>query len=256
MPTPWARLRGYVERNAAHPMFRRPLEIHTQQSLISFTFDDFPRSALLAGGAILKNYGAAGTYYVALSLLGKHNEPSGSTCVSEDLPALLEQGHELGSHTFSHCHSWDTKAAFFEDSIIKNREALSRFVPGANFKSFSYPISEPRPMTKWRAGKHFLACRAGGQTLNVGTADLNQLAAFFLEKSRDKIQTIKDLIDKNRDARGWLIFATHDVAPNPSPYGCTPEFFEDVVRYAVDSNALVLPVVKALQVIRDAGSSV
>lgn len=252
MRTPWSRLRGYIERNAAHRVFRRPIEITTQQPLISFTFDDFPRTALLAGGSILKNYGVAGTYYVALGLLGRHDEPSGSTCVHEDLPALLEQGHELGSHTFSHCHSWDTKTAIFEDSIIQNRQALSELLPGADFKSFSYPISDPRPMTKWKAGKHFSSCRAGGQILNVGTADLNQLAAFFLEKSRDRIQVVKDLIDENRKVRGWLIFATHDVAPNPSPYGCTPEFFENVVRYAVNSDALVLPVVKALEVIRGA----
>jgi hypothetical protein len=255
MPTAWARLRGYVQRNVAHPVFRRPLAISLPGPLISFTFDDFPRSALLTGGAILRNYGGAGTYYVALSLLGKQDEPSGPTCVLEDLQALLEQGHELGSHTFSHCHSWDTKAAVFEDSIIENRTALSKVLPGVEFQSFSYPISEPRPLTKRKAGRHFRSCRGGGQTFNVGIADLNQLGAYFLEKSRDRIQAVKDMIDANREARGWLIFATHDIAPNPSPYGCTPEFFDEIVRHSVNSNARVLPVAKALEVIRTSALS-
>jgi peptidoglycan/xylan/chitin deacetylase (PgdA/CDA1 family) len=243
------KVRGYVQRNAARALFKRPLEIRSERPMISFTFDDFPRSALLAGGAILNHYGAAGTYYAALSLLGKLDEPSGSTCTLNDLSAALEQGHELGSHTFSHCHSWNTGTEAFENSIRQNNEELERIFPGAEFKTFSYPISEPRPLTKRQAGKYFRACRAGGQTLNTGTADLNQLSAFFLEKSRDRMQAVKDLIDVNRDVRGWIIFATHDVVDDPSPFGCTPKFFEEVVQYAVNSGASVLPVASALDVL-------
>ncbi len=252
MSFPWERFRRYVQRNAASVLFRRPLAIRTQQPLISFTFDDFPRSAFLAGGSILSRYGLSGTYYTSLGLLGK-DSPSGQIFVLEDLRALLEQGHELGCHTFSHCNSWQTEKKVFEDSITQNRATLSELVPGAEFKSFSYPISEPRPMTKRAIAKYFLCCRAGGQTLNVGTADLNQLAAYFLEKTRDNIQAVKNLIDVNRDARGWVIFATHDISHNPSPFGCTPEFFEDVVQYAVGSGARILPVVRALDVIRGSG---
>jgi hypothetical protein len=54
------------------------------------------------------------------------------------------------------------------------------------------------------------------------------------------------LIDRNKRERGWVIFATHDVSSNPSPYGCTPEFFENVVRYAQESGAQIVPVVSAL----------
>jgi peptidoglycan/xylan/chitin deacetylase (PgdA/CDA1 family) len=243
------KFRGYVERNAARAVFKRPLEIRTERPLISFTFDDFPRSALLAGGAILNHYGVAGTYYAALSLLGKVDEPSGRTCTLDDLHTALEKGHELGSHTFSHCHSWKTETQVFEESIRENGVALQRLLPGAEFRTFSYPISEPRPLTKRQAGKYFRACRAGGQTLNTVTADLNQLSAFFLEKSRDRIQVVKDLIDVSRNARGWIIFATHDVVDDPSPYGCTPKFFEEVVQYAVNSGASVLPVVSALEIL-------
>jgi hypothetical protein len=109
-------------------------------------------------------------------------------------------------------------------------------------------------MTKRATAKHFLCCRGGGQTLNVGTADLNQLAAYFLEKSRENIQAVKNVIDLNQEVRGWIIFATHDVSTTPSPYGCTPAFFEDVVRYALDSGALVLPVARALEEIRSSAA--
>jgi peptidoglycan/xylan/chitin deacetylase (PgdA/CDA1 family) len=243
------RLRRYIQRNSASVLFKRSLEVRPSVPLISFTFDDFPRTALTSGGAILNRHGLSGTYYTSLGLIGK-DSPSGPIFILDDLKPLLEQGHELGCHTFSHCNSWLTETKEFEESVIQNQRALSEIIPGAVFQSFSYPISEPRPLSKRAIAKHFLSCRAGGQTFNVGATDLNQLASYFLEKTRENIQPVKDLIDKNREARGWTIFSTHDVAPNPSPYGCTPEFFEEVVRYAVASGARILPVVKALETIR------
>ena len=99
-----------------------------------------------------------------------------------------------------------------------------------------------------------MCCRGGGQKLNSGRADLNQLSAYFLEKSRN-MEAIKEVIDENRQARGWLIFATHDISDSPSPFGCTPEVFEAAVRYGIGSGALILSVVNALDVLRAANAS-
>src|SRR6267378_3494118 len=111
-PNVWLRLQGYYRRKAASLLFRRPLLIGSEPHLISFTFDDFPRSALLAGGAILNRFGLAGTYYVSLGLVGKQT-PTGEMFLPGDLTTLFERGHELGCHTFSHCDSWDTETAAF-----------------------------------------------------------------------------------------------------------------------------------------------
>lgn len=230
-------------------MFRRPLAIRIQRPVISFTFDDFPRSAFLVGGSILSRYGFGATYYTALGLLATHG-PSGAHYVLDDLKAVLANGHELGCHTFSHCHSWKTQTGRFMHSVLRNRAELSKLVPDAEFRSLSYPMSEPRPRTKHAVSSYFSCCRGGGQTFNAGTADLNQLSAYFLDQSYGEISTVRGQIDANRRARGWLIFATHDVCENPSPYGCTPRFFEDVVHYARDSGALVAPVSKALEILR------
>jgi peptidoglycan/xylan/chitin deacetylase (PgdA/CDA1 family) len=245
---PWAKLDRFYRRKSASVVFRKPIVIKPQQPLISFTFDDFPRSALLAGGAILNRFGLAGTYYVSLGLAAQET-PSGRMFVVSDLKALFDQGHELGCHTFSHCHSWETETKTFEDSIIENRTALRKLFPDAEFKSFSYPISPPRPLTKARIANYFRCCRGSGQTINVGNSDLNQLSSYFLEKSRNDIQSVKDLIDHNRRVRGWLIFATHDISDRPTPYGCNPELFAAVVQYAVNSGARILPVDGALEVI-------
>ena len=246
----WKKLQIRYRRDTARALFRKPLSITLKQPLVSFTFDDFPRSALTVGGAILHRYGLLGTYYVALGLLGSESGPSGPSCTLHDLEELLSEGHELGSHTFGHCHAGNTDAKQFERSILENDEVLEQLIPGSKFESFSYPISEPRPATKWKAAKRFSSCRAGGQTLNTGTADLNQLSAYFLEKALNNIQPIKNLIDRNRALNGWVIFATHDVAQEHGPYGCTPELFDAVVRYSVESGARILPITQAIDIIR------
>jgi peptidoglycan/xylan/chitin deacetylase (PgdA/CDA1 family) len=248
---------------ATRALYRRQLVIKTAAPLVSFTFDDFLRSAFLEAGSILRRYGTLGTYYVSLSLMGKQSH-LGPMFQAEDLKELVHLGHELGCHTFGHCHSWNTPPDVYEKAILQNQQALADMLPGASFKTFSYPFSSPRLATKQLAGRHFLCCRggglrvwrhpfrhaAGGQTFNSGIADLNLLCAFFLEKSRGNPEVVKTLIDQNARARGWLIFATHDVCEDPSPYGCTPDFFDQVVQWALESGARILPVVQALDVLR------
>ena len=227
-----SRFRGAYQRATARLLFRRSFWVKPERQIISFTFDDFPLSALSVGGAILNRFGLAGTYYASLGLEGRH---------------------ELGCHTFAHCDSWDTPTSVFEHSINANRLALEDLIPGCEFHTFSYPIGPPSPVTKSKVGRLFSCSRGGGQTLNVGLSDLNYLSAYFLEKSRGDFKAVTELIDRNRRVRGWLIFATHDISADPTQFGCTPDFFEDVVRYAVDSGARILPMTRALQALRQCG---
>jgi peptidoglycan/xylan/chitin deacetylase (PgdA/CDA1 family) len=239
------RLRGRVQRTLSTELYRRPVRMRNTGPLISFTFDDFPRSALDVGGAILREHGAVGTYYAALGLLDV-NEPVGRICSASDVARVIADGHELGCHTFAHCDAWGTPPVEFEASILDNQCALQRLAPGTEFSTMSYPINSPRPDTKRRTGRYFACCRGGGQRTNVGTADLNYLFAFFLEQSRDRPAAIRNIIDRNRTHRGWLIFATHDVAVHPSRFGCTPDFLEDILRWSRESGARILPVGQAL----------
>jgi peptidoglycan/xylan/chitin deacetylase (PgdA/CDA1 family) len=241
-------LGGVHKRNIARFLYKRLHRIEPDSPLISFTFDDFPRTALQTGGEILKTYGLKGTFYVSLGCLGQ-DSPSGPLSGVEDVIMAVEGGHDLGCHTFSHCHSWDTRSTVYEQSVIQNQAALDSIVPGARFWSFAYPISSPRPSVKRAVSRHFACCREGGQKPNVGTVDLNQVGAYFLEKVRDDIQPVKKVIDFNTERRGWLVFATHDVAESHGPYGCRPTFLRDVVKHALQSGARILPVNRALEVL-------
>jgi len=243
---------NWYRRNAAKRLFQNRAEVRPAVPIISFSFDDYPKSALQIGAAILNERNLKGTFFVSLGLLGQ-DSPSGPICSEEDVVETFAQGHELGSHTYTHCLSWNTGSKEFEQSLVRNQDALARTVPAASFRSFSYPIALPRPSVKRVCARHFVSSRGGGQTFNAGSTDLNQLSAFFLEKVNGKVQAVKNMIDENNRAKGWLIFATHDVTSKPGPYGCTPEFFEEVVRYAVESRARIVPVSKGVEMIRGTG---
>jgi len=241
-----ARIVGKYQRTAAKYLSRRMITMRNATPLISFTFDDFPESALRVGGAILKSRGFAGTYYASLGLMGQMT-PTGRIFSAGDVKTLLDDGHELGCHTFDHCDSWETDPSAFEQSVEENRSALSRLHPGARFATLSYPITCPRPETKVRMARRFACCRFGGQTFNAGSLDLNLVAAHFLEKDGGDAGVVGQLIEQTVQHRGWLVIATHDIAMNHTRYGCTPAFFESVVRAAAASGAQVMPVAEALK---------
>jgi peptidoglycan/xylan/chitin deacetylase (PgdA/CDA1 family) len=226
---------------------RRDFALQTNVPYISFTFDDFPRSAFLEGGRILAAAGARGTYFVSMQLLDSQSR-SGPIASRDDVKALLRDGHELGCHTFEHLDGRHATVAAFERSVVANGAALDGIVPGARFPVFAYPLDGPVLGIKRAVGAHFVGCRGGGQTFNSGIIDLNLLNAYFLDwRNRGDLGAVRDVIERNAAARGWLIFATHDVAADPSMYGCDSEFFENVVRLAVQSRACVVPMMRACE---------
>jgi hypothetical protein len=254
-------LKNFIHRIAkkyrltlSHMLNRRIISVNLSVPIISFSFDDAPRSAFNVGGKILRAHGARATYYVSLGLLGEASA-SGPIASQDDLRAALAEGHELGCHTYDHRDAWLTPAREFERSILRNREALAMIQPGVTFTTHAYPISNPRPSTKARVEKFFDCCRGGGQTFNRGPIDLSLVKAYFLDRRINmSLEGIKKLIECNAACRGWLIFATHDVDVNPSHYGCSPYYFSSVVDTAANSGAALLSVGEAYKRIQECSS--
>lgn len=235
-----------ARRRSSLYLNRRMVDLKPGTPIISFTFDDFPKTASDAGRSLLETHGARGTYYAALGLMDRRESPVGPIFSAQDLLSVHGAGHELGCHTFNHCNAWTTPADVFEEEIRRNGEAIRALVPGLEFKTHSYPIAYPSPSNKRVISRHFTAARGGGQSFNLGPTDLNNFKAFFLEQGRDRPELIDQLIDQNARAGGWLVFATHDVSDQPTRFGVTPDLFERVVDRSKKSSSLILPVGEAL----------
>jgi len=244
-----ARLGRAYGRRAAVWFARRTLPFKLSQPLISFTFDDFPRSALLVAGKMLEEHGAAGTYYTSLGLMGK-TAPTGQIFLEEDLLALLASRHEVACHTYDHFPAWETPTADYVASVGRNAEALKRLAPhSTRFASHSFPINFPRVATKRWLSARFQSSRGGGQTYHRDSVELNHLNSFFIEQSVHRPQAIQEVIEANARDHGWLIFSTHDVSESPTRYGCTPSLFADTLKWSLASGAQIVTMAGALETI-------
>src|SRR5436853_237558 len=104
----------------------RRVDARTRHGMISFTFDDFPKSALEIGGAILAASGLRATYYVSVGL-AEAAGPMGPMFSWSDLARCQELGHEIGGHTFSHVGVAQLPKRDLLADIDKNRRVLQHF---------------------------------------------------------------------------------------------------------------------------------
>lgn len=236
---------GAIRRLAISSLGRREFQLRNAAPTISFTFDDFPRSALHVGGAILKSYGACGTYYAAMGLMDKVNH-LGEHFSATDLKTLLADGHELGSHTFSHVSCRASAVRDFETEAKKGRDAVEQVTGRRDFHQFSYPYGHATLRAKPRIGRIVSSCRGIFPGINKSPVDLNLLRANSLYSHSFDLESIGRLIDANEKCCGWLIFYTHDVSERPSSFGCSPAHLDHVIKLALRGKARILPVGNAL----------
>lgn len=235
---------GRVRGSMLSAFHRRAVPFGNRGPIVSFTFDDFPRTAYSVGGAILEKFGARGTYYVAAGLADTANE-LGELFVENDLHSLLEAGHELASHTFHHSSSRSVSLSAFQSDVQEGIKAVEHFT-GSRCSNFAYPYGDVTLATKKALVPFLASARSILPGLNGPKIDLSLLRANRLYGDVDISQSVKHLIGQNVQRKGWLIFYTHDVRPNPSEYGCTPALFEFAVREAATSGSQILTVGRVL----------
>ena len=236
---------GAARRKALCSFYARTVSLGDRGPIISFTFDDFPRTALTVGARVLEDAGARGTYYVAFRLMGTHDE-LGEQFRVEDIHDLRDRGHELGSQTFSH---WSCRSKSHSDYCQDVRRGLAavREVTGQNCSNFSYPFGHVTLRTKKTLPAVVTSCRSVIPGLNGPIVDLALLRANRIYGERDQLRVAEQLIQENLKRRSWLIFYTHDIRQNPSPYGCTPALFEATVTAAARSGSRILAVEQVLR---------
>ena len=241
------RLQAKWHRQLARHLDRDLRPLTGSMPVISFTFDDAPQSAFERGGDIVRAEGGSATYYCSLGLLGAQTEV-GRMASLQHLQRAIHQGHELGCHTYDHLDGWRTAQETFMHSIEKNALAFKTLLGVEPPLHFAYPKSGARWPLKRAVSRRFVTCRGGAESLNAKVADLHLLKACFLDQRAGwPLDDLRALIDLNRRQCGWLIFATHDVDPKPTAFGCTPQRLKEVVQHAAQSGALLCTMTQACQ---------
>jgi len=225
-------------------LYRRPALLGDRGPIVSFTFDDFPRTASTVGGPILEALGVRGTYYAAAGLMNSANE-LGEQFRPEDVRSLVERGHEVGSHTFGHISCNAVCSAEFQEDVNRGQDALAE-ISGIQSANFAYPFGDVTWEVKKQLGPTLASSRGTFPGFNGPEIDLNLLKANSLCGDEKNLRRAENLITDNARRKSWLIFFTHDVQPKPSPWGCTPELLQSTAKFAIRSGSRVLTIQDAL----------
>jgi peptidoglycan/xylan/chitin deacetylase (PgdA/CDA1 family) len=174
---------------------------------------------------------------------------SGKTVVGEmfnrsDLASLVADGHELACHTLNHVRCCDVRGVELLQKCEENRRQVSEMLGGYKLCNFSFPEGVVNPSSKALLSSIYDTCRTIEPGINIDPIDLGFLRANCVY-ARLPIEKVKEAILQNTRRKGWLILYTHDVTDAPSIYGCTPEYFREVLGCVVDSGADILTVAEA-----------
>jgi N-acetylglucosaminyl-diphospho-decaprenol L-rhamnosyltransferase len=233
-----------ISERAADVVTVKPYLLRDVGGVISFTFDDFPRSALVVGGEILNRYQCSGTYYVAGGLTGTSQH---GACIhgADDIKLALQQGHEVGSQGYAHYNYSRLTPKQTHADIVENQRFLADIIGYAPV-SFSYPYGGRLINTKRQVSNHFRTARGILRGINRKFCDLSDLRAIAIYANRVTDRQLDALIEDTAAKGGWLIFYTHDVSDSPTEWGTTPMLLEHAIRTASAFGCRILPVHKAI----------
>jgi peptidoglycan/xylan/chitin deacetylase (PgdA/CDA1 family) len=249
MRAAWSELKIRLHNRLARHWRTAPFQMRNNGPMVSFTFDDVPKSAVTTGIQILNEYQARATFYVAGGLVDKWSD-HWIGLSADDIVGLHRGGHEIACHTFSHPRAIDLDAAAMTAEIEHNRRYLSALDSSIRLENFAYPYGLATLAYKRRLGKVFHSSRGILPGVNSGKVDLQLLRSTPLIDRQIDAEGIDRAFDEAVAKNAWLIFYSHDVETAPSPYGCSPSLLRHALQAASRRN---VPIVTVADALRQAG---
>jgi peptidoglycan/xylan/chitin deacetylase (PgdA/CDA1 family) len=246
----WSNFRARISNRLARHLFAVPIQLTSGQPMVSFTFDDIPVSAATVGAPMLEEFGGRGTFYIAGGLVNRRTD-QGDGIDADGIIKLCRSGHEIACHTFSHQRAIDLDATAMATELEQNRRFLEGLDASIKLENFAYPYGLATVARKRQLTNSFRSARGILPGINSGTIDLQFLHSTpLIDKDIDRAG-IDRAFDEAVATNGWLIFYTHDVADNPSPWGCTP----GLLRHALDAaKRRKMPMVSVAEALRRAAA--
>jgi peptidoglycan/xylan/chitin deacetylase (PgdA/CDA1 family) len=244
-----------ASRFIARQSRNKVLPLNNLAPIVTFTFDDVPASACVAGARILEQYGARATFFVAARDCGAAQPDGATRATIDELRTVWRNGHEIGCHTYSHPAIRYLSDEQINLELERNQAALREIHPEMELRNFAYPFGDISIRTKRHLEERFDTCRSGHPGINRGTADLGGLDAWPLQDALLDHAQVGELIAETARSRGWLIFYSHDVADEPSQYGVSPDLLEWAVASAKRSGCALASVADSLNLVRRQSAS-
>ncbi|BCU78115.1 polysaccharide deacetylase family protein [Luteolibacter sp. LG18] len=151
---------------------------------ISYTFDDGLRDQYTLAVPMLNEVGFKGTFFVIPKSVAatvedaekrKDDKRAWGTITWDELRKMAAQGHEIGSHTWSHTGVTKQTPEQVEEELVKSRDAIAKEI-GRPPLTLAFPFNQTTPEITAAALKHYIACRdsqlgVGGERSTVEWLD-------------------------------------------------------------------------------------
>lgn len=223
----------------------KPIGKSPTTPIVTFTFDDFPKSAADIGAQIVESVGGRATYYACTSFEGSRTT-TGNQFDRSDIEALQIAGHEIGAHSHTHLDCAKSSVEAAHEDIQLNLSRLAD-LGALDIQNFAYPYGETQLALKRALVGKFQTARGVLAGQNTEHSDCMQLRAFELAEESWTIERAKKALVSAADKPSWIVFFTHGVTPSAESYGTTPNDLRELATIAQDIGADILTVKQAMQ---------
>lgn len=168
--------------------------VETSQKVVALTFDDGPTPAATAQLLpLLRQHGARATFFVIGSELEQHLEAGRQ---------IVEAGHELGNHSYTHQRMVLKTPAFIRDEIERTDQAI-RAAGYAGEICFRPPYGKKLfllPAYLSKTGRKTIMCDVEPDSYADVAEDADKIVAHVLERARPGSIILLHVMYESRDA--------------------------------------------------------
>jgi peptidoglycan/xylan/chitin deacetylase (PgdA/CDA1 family) len=212
--------------------------------IISVAFDDGWQSTKDVALDLLDTYHIRTTQYI-ISQVAKSRvyEYMDLNVIKQ----LNERGHEIGSHSLTHCNQTVLDTVALEDNATRSKTILEDAGIGP-VTQFAYPLGQYNAATQAVYEKYYPLIRTSDAGFNDRYFDETALKSMgILNTTSD--EELRQWVNKARNDHLWLIIVYHRVDES-GEYNVTHEQLARQLKIISDSHLLVIPIGETAQLIR------
>lgn len=225
------------------------------QGFVTLAFDDGWNSQYVYAVPKLDSVGIKGSFYIITDEMINASEQYMNTSYVLD---LYHGGHEIGSHTRTHCSLTGNTGIDIgimpcvdpNDEIIGSRDALLS-IGISPVTTFSYPFGDHNASIEAlvrNAG--FIGARRAWPGFNGKSS--NKFALLFKEVDiTTTVPEVKSWIDYAIQNKTWLILTFHKIDTVGGDFRTTPQSFNDIVDYLIARNAKVVTMNEGIEIMNE-----
>ncbi len=223
-----------------------PLGAQAEDIIVSFTFDDAPKSVVTVGLPLMAEAGYPATVYITTL-----NTSVPDYMSWEDVAVVAAQGWEIGAHTHLHLDLTTlTDEAITLDLETANDDFLRHgFDPVAFATPFGAYDDRVLEIVKRYYESHRAAWPAG---TNSFSPDPYAIVSYKITRDTT-IEEVTSLLENLQKTGGWVVFQLHHLFPQgevvTEEYGS--DLLSEIIEQVQSRNIAVLTVSDALKQLKE-----